>query len=94
MSVICSKLENLEKVISEMKETQKEDMIEIRFTQIAFMEKIEKITLNSAKYPTPDGVADSIRKIERHDTFFSIIWVALAAAWALLIFLADKLWQV
>ena len=81
MSTICAKLENIESDISEIKVSQRE-----------FMEKMEKMMVNSAKYPSPDYVNKAIAKLDGHDLFFRIIWVVLGFAWVALLFVLDKMW--
>ena len=93
MSIICSKLESIEKTISEMKENQKEDMTEIRLTQIEFRKRIEDIALNSARYPTPEAVSTAMDKVKLHDAFFAVGGSALIIAWGFILWIADKLWK-
>jgi len=83
MSRICNKVENIENIIAEMKETQKEDMIEIRESQRKFMDKLEAMALNSAKYPSPEEVKDYIKKIDTHETRIAdtgkMVWITITA---------------
>lgn len=81
MSTICNKIENIEKIITEMKEAQKEDMIEIRVSQKEFMLEMQSVRLNSAKYPDPDVVNEYIKKVDTHETRIGdtgkMIWIII-----------------
>jgi hypothetical protein len=82
LNTICIALENIEKVIAEIRKDQSE-----------YLKEIQAVRIMEASYPTPEEFKDRGITIERHDVYFKIVGSALVAAWAVLLFLADKLWQ-
>ena len=84
LAVICEKLEGIEKNIEEIKTDQK-----------AITTAVTEAALVRAQYPSPTFVNKAIAKLDRHDLYFKIMWVALGCAWAvLLIFVSIQLHNV
>lgn len=82
LNTICIKLESIEKSITKIEQFQ-----------INYAEQIETIRLNSAKYPTPEAVANAMDTVKLHKTYFAIGGTALFAAWGLILWLVDKFWK-
>lgn len=82
LATMCEQLKNIEC-----------DIADIKQGQMMFMAGLREREVNAAKYPEPDFVNKSIAKIDRHDTYFKIIGVVIAAAWGLLLFVVDKIWK-
>lgn len=78
LAVICNKIEEIRKDIEDIKADQKE-----------YLAKCQSADIDRAKYPTPAIVNKEIAKIDRHDTYFKLIWVALGCAWALLLVISS-----
>ena len=74
LATMCEQLKNIEA-----------DIKEIRDGQRVFMQSLSDSQTNSAKYPSPDFVNKSIAKLDRHELFFKIIWIALGGAWSVLL---------
>jgi hypothetical protein len=74
LAVICEQLNGIEKSVEEIKTDQK-----------ALATAVTQAALNSAQYPSPQFVNKSIAKLDRHDLYFKVIWVALGCAWAVLL---------
>lgn len=82
MNTICIKLENIELDIKEIKDFQ-----------AIFMQRMEGIAINSAKYPSPEFVNKTVAKIDKHDTYFTFLGTGLILAWGLLLWVAEKVWR-
>jgi hypothetical protein len=82
LATMCEQLKNIENDIRDIKDGQAMFVLGLNAAQI-----------NSAKYPPPEAVNKQFAKVDRHDTYFQIIGAAVLAAWALLLFCADKLWR-
>lgn len=74
LATICTKLENIEK-----------DVCEIKTSQKVFIESLTSHEIRTAQYPTPEATAEVIKTVSRHETWFQIIWIALGGAWAILL---------
>ena len=74
LATMCEQLKNIESDIHEIKETQR-----------SFMESTNVLMLDIAKRPSPENMAIAMSKLDKHETYFKIIWMALGGAWSVLL---------
>ena len=74
LATICVKLENIESDVKEIKESQK-----------MFESHVSNLVLDLAARPPSEVIKSSILKVDRHEIYFKIIWVALGGAWSILL---------
>jgi len=82
LNTICIKLENIETIMSDMKDNQ-----------IVMKGSIDIITLDLAKRPSTEKINDCMDDVKLHKQYFRSIFIGLGLAWGLLVFVADKLWR-
>jgi len=81
---VCSQEGVLATMSNQLKNIES-DIADIKQGQRVFMQSLSDSQTNSAKYPSPDFVNKSIAKLDRHELFFKIIWIALGGAWSVLL---------
>jgi hypothetical protein len=74
LEIICRQLNSIEEEIKEIKNDQKE-----------YLEKVQQIEIDRAKYPSPDTVGKYMKKVDAHDIYFGILSVIMGILIALLI---------
>lgn len=79
-------------VLNEKLDHIDDDIQEIRKYQTIFVQSLDVIRMNEARYPSPEEVAQAIRKIERHETYFALMATVVGLAWGLILFIGNKIW--
>jgi hypothetical protein len=77
LEVICKQLDAIALEIKEIKKDQKE-----------YLDKVQEIEIDRAKYPSPDTVGKYMQKVDAHDIYFGILSVCVGAILAILIGIA------
>lgn len=77
LGIICTKIEEIQK-----------DLVEIKSDQKVYLSNSQKADIDRAKYPPPELVGKKVSQLDRHETYFKIIWVLLGCAWGLLLVVA------
>jgi hypothetical protein len=80
LNTICLKLENIENLISEMKDNQ-----------IIMKGMVDTLTIDLAKRPDPVDLRKTMDDVKTHKTYFMIIGAALTALVGFVMFGIDKL---
>jgi len=81
---VCSQEGVLATMSNQLKNIES-DIADIKQGQMKFMVGLREREVNAAKYPDPEFVNKSIAKLDRHELFFKIIWIALGGAWSVLL---------
>lgn len=77
LEIICKQLDAIALEIKEIKKDQKE-----------YLDKVQQIEVDRAKYPSPETVGKYMQRVDAHDIYFGIISVIISAIIAVLIGIA------